>query len=657
MRLAFLAALALSSSILYSQTRERVLTPEVALDLKRVADVQLSPDGRQVVYRIGRPRKVAEPRGGAVGELWRIDVRGGAPSRIDAGFHAHRPRWSPDGSTLAWIAQKDPSSTPQVHLRPEGGGPVAALTASPGPVVAFEWSPDGRRIAYTAEDPATSEEIQALKEGRDGYVYDENYRQIRLYTVDREAKETALVSRAELTVREFAWSPDGAAFALSASATPLDDEHSLRTRPFVVSASGGEPRLLAKTDGPLSSPCWSSDGAWIVWLGSIAITDPSGGSVFVLPADGTGEPRNLTEGFEGTGRWLGPIPGTNRLALLAEVHQGMTVNSIDPVSGRMETLEDGGIFIEGPSFERTGAVFAVSTEAPEHPAEVYLGGPEGPLRRLTHSNSVLEGLTLGAQEVTRWRSSDGLSIEGVLIKPVGFQPGVRYPVVVHVHGGSEAAESNGWFGSYISWGQLLAARGYAVIYPNYRGSTGRGVDFSRANRRDLMGKEWDDIESALDHVIGMGIGDPDRAGIYGFSWGGYAAGWGATWASHRFKAVVAGAGIYNWTSEAGTNDTRTHEQLVHWDLPLYEHASYYLERSPIAHIRKAKTPTLLLHGELDPSCPVGQSIEMHTALKWKGVPVELVIYPREGHGMTERPHQEDFLNRGLAWLDRYLLGR
>jgi dipeptidyl aminopeptidase/acylaminoacyl peptidase len=405
----------------------------------------------------------------------------------------------------------------------------------------------------------------------------------------------------------------------------------------------------------LSHPCWSPDGTWIAWLGSIAITDPSGGSVFVLRADGTDPARNLTVGFDGTARWLGVLPGSDRLAFLADEHQATVIHSIDPASGQIDSLNDSGIFVDRPSFDRTGKSFAAAIETPEHPSEVYLGSPaDSRLERLADSNPALRGLTLGAQEVTRWTSTDGLAIEGVLIKPVGYQPGRRYPVVVHVHGGSEGVESNGWFGSHVSWGQLLAARGYAVIYPNYRGSTGRGTEFVRANRRDLMGKEWDDIETALDHVIELGIGDPDRAGIYGFSWGGYAAGWGATWASHRFKAAVGGAGIYNWTSEAGMIDSRTHEQLVHWDLPLYGHGSYYLERSPITHVRKAETPMLLMVGELDPSAPLGQSIEMHTALKWKGVPVELVVYPREGHGIRERPHQIDFLNRGLAWFDRYL---
>lgn len=634
----------------------RVLTPDIAIDLRPVTDARLSPDGRQVVYRITRNRTGAEPRGGPVGELWMTASTGGATVRIaNAGFDEENPRWSPNGRSLAWIARRTPGGPAQVFVRPLDETSTTVLTDAPGGVAAFEWAPDGRRIAFTAVDPLTVQERDAKDAGRDWYAFDADHKQIRLYTIETESRETTVVTRAELTVWAFAWAPDGSQFAIAATTTPLRDEQVLRTRPYVVSAAGGEPRLLLATNGPLSSPCWSADGQWLAWLGTIDDTESSGGSVFAMRADGSASPRNLTAGFEGTARWMTPLPGTNRLAFVAVERQSTSLRTIDPATGQMIVLNDSAIFMGLPSFDKAGSTYAVPVAAPTHPNEVYVGTIAAPrLSRITTTNPALDGLTLGTQETVRWRSHDGLEIEGILIKPVGFRSGVRYPVVVHVHGGPEGAETNGWFATYRSWGQLLAARGFVVVYPNYRGSFGRGVDFGRASRRDLMGKEWDDIETALDHVVALGIGDPHRAGIYGFSWGGYAAGWGATWASHRFKAAVGGAGIYNWTSEAGTIDTRLHEQIVHWGLPLYEHGSYYLERSPIAHIRRANTPMLLMVGKLDPSAPLGQSVEMFTALKWKGVPVELVVFPREGHGMRERPHQAEFLRRGLAWFDRYL---
>lgn len=653
------AAMLLASEAPVRGAESARLTPEIVLSLRMAADVTLSPDGREILYRIDRPRGAGEPRGADVGELWRVPAAGGPPQAlVDAGFDARHPRWSPDGERIAWIAREGPEGKPQVRTLARTGGSPVTLTSAAGGVQAFEWSPDSGRIAFTAWDAPTPEEMRAGSEGRDWIVVDAPPKQLRLYVLDLDVGTVALITRAELTVHHFAWSPDGARFVIGAAPTPSEDDRTLRVRPYLVSASGdGEPRMLGPAVGRVTDPCWSVDGKWIAWLGSTALTDPWAGSVFVVPAAG-GEPRNLTRGFHGTATALRALPGSaDAFVFRSEERQATTLRSVAAASGRMRLLAAPEQILWGaPSFSHDGRRFATAANARTHPNEVFvgrIGRPQG-LERVTDSNSQLRGVRLGVQEIARWRSRDGLEIEGVLIRPVDARPGARHPIVLHVHGGSESVVSNGWQASYSNWGQLLAARGYAVLYPNYRGSRGRGVDFVSGNRRDVMGREWEDIETGLDHLIELGLADGARAGIYGFSWGGFAAGWGATYASHRFEAAVGGAGIYNWISEAGTNDTRMHEQLTHWDAPLYEHFTLYLERSPIYYIRRARTPVLLLHGERDESCPLGQAIEFHTALKWKGVPVELVIYPREGHGMDEAPHRLDFLTRGLGWFDRYL---
>ncbi len=620
----------------------------------------MSPDGALVVFRIDHPPASGEPRGKTTGELFMVSAAGGEPVKIpDAGLNARSPRWSPDGRLLAWIATRVGHPGPQLHLRAATGGPVSVITAAAGGVATFAWSPDSTRIGFTARDAISAAQQQALDEGRDWIVFGSPAAQLRLYSVEIVSQITTLVTRAELSIHFFDWSPDGTRLVVAGAPTSGDDDGLLATQLYLVDAAGDVPKLIVPHAGRLSHVNWSGDGKWIAWLGSTHISDPWAGSVFVVPANAKGTPRNLMGDYPGTAVWLGALPGNpERLALVVEERQARVIRVLDLETGLMEpySVAPPAVFIGAPSFSRDGGMFATVASTPFHPSEAYVGVPGSirDLRRLTVTNAQLRDVALGAQEETRWTSKDGLSIEGVMIKPVGFRQGVRYPVVVHVHGGSENVVANGWMGSYIDWGQLLAARGYVVIYPNYRGSRGRGVDFVRGNRRDLMGREWEDIESALDHVVSLGIADQSRAGIYGFSWGGYAAGWGATYASKRFKAAVAGAGIFDWISEAGTNDTRMHEQLAHWDEPLYENFLSYLQRSPIYHIHRATTPLLMLHGAEDPSCPVSQAIEMHTARKWRGVPVQLVIYPREGHRLTEAPHQRDFVTRGLAWLDRYL---
>jgi dipeptidyl aminopeptidase/acylaminoacyl peptidase len=631
------------------------------VSLRIATDVALSPDGREVLYRLEHPGGLQEPRRADLGELWRVPAAGGLPRQLaKTGFDARQPRWSAAGERIAWIARQSPSSPPQAWVATDTGANPTVLTSEAGGVQALEWSPDGTRIAYTAWDAATPDETRAANEGRDWIVVDAPPKQLRLYVLDMRTRTARLATRAELTVHHFAWSPDGSRLVIGAAPRPGADDRALRVRPYIVDGAGGEPRAIAEIVGRVTDPCWSADGKWIAWLGSTSIADPWAGSVFVVSATG-GAPRNLTHGFQGTATSLQAQPGSaDAFVFRAEERQATTLRSVSASSGELKLLSAPTQILWGaPSFSREGGTFAIAANARTHPNEVFVGHPVQPheLQRVTDSNPALARVRLGSQEVTRWRSRDGLEIEGVLIRPVDHVPGQRYPVILHVHGGSESVVLDGWHGSYNNWGQLLAARGYAVLYPNYRGSRGRGVEFVMGNRRDVMGREWEDIESGLDHLIGLGLADGARAGIYGFSWGGYAAGWGATYASRRFGAAVGGAGIYNWISEAGTNDTRMHEQLAHWDAPLYEHFLLYLERSPLYHVRRASTPMLLLHGERDESCPLGQAIELHTALKWQGVPVELVIYPREGHGMDELPHRLDFAARGLDWFDRYLAPR
>lgn len=637
-------------------------SPEAVLSLVAVSNVALSPDGSRVLYRAEAPAEIAEPRAVRRGALWTLATNREHPEPLtNLQSDATRPAWAPDGKRIAWIGRATSTDVPQVFVRDVASGEERAITAVARGVETFAWSPDGTRIAFTSRTGRTEQQQRAVDAGEDWTLFGEPEAQIRLHIVELAGGRTWPVTPDRMSVHYFAWAPNGTRLAIVAAPTPSVDDEMLHARPFVVDARGGEPKLVAETVGWVAFPNWSPDGTQVAWLGSAVVFDPWHSDVWIASAEGEEPARNLTSGFEATAKWLGPLPGQpNTLALIVEEKQTNSLQAIDLRSGARKLLAaPEGIFSGAPSFSADGRTLAATINTPSHPNDVFVArrgstGRFDTMRRLTRANPQIDERALGSQQIVRWKSRDGLDIEGVLIKPVGFEPGKRYPVVVHVHGGSEGVTLNGWHASYDDWGQLLAARGYVVIYPNYRGSRGRGLTFISGNRRDLMGREWEDIESSLDHAIALGLADPARAGIYGFSWGGYAAGWGATFASHRFKAAVGGAGIYNWISEAGSNESRMHEQLAHWDAPLYEHFNLYLERSPIFEVHRANTPLLMLHGELDESCPVGQAIEMHTALKWKGVPVELAIYPREGHGMRELPHQRDFLTRGLGWFDRYL---
>jgi dipeptidyl aminopeptidase/acylaminoacyl peptidase len=276
----------------------------------------------------------------------------------------------------------------------------------------------------------------------------------------------------------------------------------------------------------------------------------------------------------------------------------------------------------------------------------------GELTRRTHCNPELEAAQLGTTEIVRWASDEGVEVEGILIKPSSYQAGQRYPLVVQVHGGPTWQWVNGFYANWHDWAQMLAGRGYAVLLPNPRGSTGRGPEYSNANFGDVGGGEYRDMLAGVDAMIERGIADPDGLGIGGWSWGGYMTAWTVSQTT-RFKAAVMGAGLPNMISDNSIGDIPS-ANLSYFEQTAYHDPDSYYDRSAIKHIRNATTPTLILHGEADKRVNMWQGVEMYMALKTLGVPTQLVTYPREPHGIQERKHQLDLMRRVVEWYDRYL---
>lgn len=638
--------------------QQQPLTPQRILDLRTVLNAQIAPDGAQVVFQLSRSRTAAERPGAAISELWTVPVTGGPPRRLTWNESSDTaPAWSPSGRTLAFLSRRGTAAVTQIYLIGIDGGEARPLTTSESAVTSFRWSPDGARIAYTAADAKTKAERDAEAAGRDWTVVDQNPKHNRLSIVDVATGGTRMVSGPDYSVQEFDWSPDGAQFVAKVIDAPSVDDDFMRGRLMTLPATGGDLNLVAKTEGKLTHPRWSPDCKWIAWLGATELKDPYAGSVFYAPATGGGAV-NLTPKYDGTANALDFLPGAPATIIFGAIErQHSVVHAITlPGGERKPVLAPGVIFNGAPSFTGDGKTFAIAAATPAHPNEVFVGTAGAIPRRLTRHNEWLDRVALGEQEIFRWKSRDGLALEGILIKPVGFEKGRRYPVVIQPHGGPESADLNGWYGSYSRWGQMLAGHGFLVFYPNYRGSIGRGVAFSMADQRDLMGREFEDMLDGIDALAAAGLADAARVGSGGGSYGGYASAWAATFASERFKAAVPWMGITNWFSMTGTSDIFYENSVVHWDLMMADPANHdiYWKRSPMAYIHKANTPSLIIHGAADTRVPIGQSQELYTALKHKGVPVEFVIYPREGHGVSETAHQLDFMQRVLGWFQKYL---
>ncbi len=555
----------------------------------------------------------------------------------------------------------------QVHLIGPSAGESHPRTAAPVSVTTFKWSPDGRSIAFTYTDPKTEDEKKAEAAGLDWIVADHHYKHTRLYRIDVASGTIQLVTEADKTVHDYDWSPDSTHLVIGAADTPTIDDSFMGVRLYIVPAAGGVPEPFVKTEGKLGFPRWSPDGQWIAWLGATSRNDPYAGSLYVAAVRGGGpvscetcppapDRANLTMSYEGTATWLGWQRGAPATAVFVAAERQATPIYRVPAAApqRQKLTSDNLVVVGAPTFSSNGARVALVANTPSHPNEVYVGDGTAAPRRITTLNPQLAGIELGTQEVVVWQARDGLTIEGVLVKPVGYRAGQRYPLIVQPHGGPEAADPDGWNGTSSRWGQMLAGRGFLTLYPNYRGSIGRGVAFAKADHQDLMGKEFEDMIDGIDHLVAEGMADRDRVGIGGGSYGGYAAAWATTFASDRFKAAIPWMGISNWISMTGTSDIFLENSTVHWDLVMYDHYEKYWERSPLKYIDRAKTPTLIIHGAADPRVPPGQSLELYTALKWKGVPVEYVTYPREGHGVAERAHQLDFMTRVLGWFTTYV---
>lgn len=643
------------------------LTPEMVLDLKSVSDAVISPDGDHIIYVLRVPRTADEEKGSDHEQIWMVSASGeGEPTRFVTGSgDAWSPQWSPDGRWIAFLSDRgeegddsDEGET-QVYVMSFFGGEARKLTESETSVRSFKWSPDGNWIAYVASDPKTEEEEEAEERGEDWTVVDENLKARRLWAIDVESGETRRVTETDISVWDFDWSPAGDRLVISATDEPRTDDSYMFKSLYLVAAAGGEPTQLCETEGKLREPRWSPDGEQIAFRGAVSLNDPYPGSLFVVNVS-AGRPVNLTPVIPAT---ITSVKWRNRESLMFAAIEGTetTLNTIDADGDEMKAVFSGVEIFYDFTLSRDGKRAAVAANSFEHPREVFLWEPgglfrrgEGTMTRLTHLNPDLDGIELAPQEAVSWTARDGLEIEGLLLKPLNYTEGKRYPLVVQVHGGPEGAYLDGWNTSWGRWSQLLAARDYVVLMPNFRGSIGRGVEFSKADHNDLGGADMQDVLDGIDYLVERGLVDDDRVGIGGTSYGGFLSALAATAHSERFAAAIDNAGISNWISFTGVTDIPYEMCIVHWNFWVFDHPDLPWERSALAHIDKANTPTLICHGKADIRVHHEQALQLYTALKHKGVETQLVLYPRATHGLRERAHKLDFMTRCIDWFDKYL---
>jgi dipeptidyl aminopeptidase/acylaminoacyl peptidase len=633
-----------------SSAQERVLTPEDIVNITAVHSPSVSPDGMSIAYVSNRPR-LESPSGNPT-DLWIVDAEGKNQRRFTwSAGNDWNPSWSPDGEWIAFLSDRDGST--QIYRIPVDGGEAEKITSAATSVRSFSWSPDGQSIAFVAQDPPDQSLIIEQKTGLDWNVVDRDKRALRLYLVYPESRQTHMISHGNYSIWHYAWSPDGTRFVTVATEQPTIDA-SYYGDLYFVDSNGSTLRLFAQTSGKTGPVTWSPDGRNVaVKIARVNGLEPIDGGVMVIPVEG-GEGRSILEDFSGTVIDFGWY-SNNEVYFTAQQDTRTTLNTVDIRNQRITKITDAGSVFTSISVTPDCRYFATAANTVNHPNEIWYGAfREREILRLTTSNPEVQEVALGDVSEVQWRASDDLMIQGVLIKPVGYVEGSRYPLIVQIHGGPEAASLQEWQGSWSRWGQLLAGAGYAVLLPNYRGSTSRGTGFIMANMGDMMGKEWEDILSGVDYLIQQGIADPERIGIGGWSYGGYTSAWAAARSSDRFKAAVMGAGISNWISFGGLTDIPNEMARAHWNGYMWDNKDIQWDRSPLKYIDNTAAPTLILFGENDARVPPSQGWELYNALKYYDVDTEFILYPRAGHSIVEREHQMALLNRVLDWFDRYV---
>jgi len=650
-------------------------SPELSMQVQRVEEVVPSPDGRLVAYTQSRaimePEKsewtkrifLASADGASRFQLTQEEVGIGSVS------------FSPDGRFVCFLSTRAGKRN-ICRIRVDGGEAVS-LTDWKGGIAAYRISPDGKWIAFAGSGPDEETE-KARKEKREWRVMDANPRCNSLWVFPTEPdvegrRPVRLLTTASYHVTNFDWSPDSLSIAFEHQPTPSEDIWP-QSDLSEVDVRAGAVRVLAGTGAAEGEPRYSPDGRWLAY---IRTADPArwAGSehILLLPRQG-GSPRDITSSFDegpslaalgflssagliprkGTGEFLGWSSDSSRLLFTGQKGMRHLLYAVSVEGSAKVVYGPENSVVRAAGLNTTGTSVGFSRESPDEPPEAFVMSLAGgaPIKVST-ANAGLPKLPPGKTRVIHWKSRDGLEIEGLLTLPFAYETGKKYPLVLAIHGGPMSYFSQRFTGEagVICPVASLAARGYAILEPNVRGTGGYGQKFRFANLNDWGGRDYEDLMAGTDYVISMGVADPKRLAVMGWSYGGYMTSWVVT-QTPRFKAAIDGAGITDLVSFTGTTDIPSF-------VPDYLSGEFwngfalYQARSPIYHVKGVTTPTLILQGGNDARVPPTQSYELYNALKRQGVTTQMVIYPGEGHSPEAPKDMMDVMQRQLEWVERY----
>ena len=647
-------ALLLAALVLPAQSAKRPLRSDDIYRLRDVSDPQRSPDGKWVAYTVS---SVDTARDRNSSDIWMVSWDGTQQRQLTHTPDSESsPRWSPDGKWLSFLSSRDGGDGPQLWLLATSGSEARRVSDVTGGIEDYAWAPDSKRLVFVVSDARDTEGTSHTKKpividrlhfksDPGGYVLDD-HDHLAIFELDARKLESLTSGTHDET--DPVWSPDGSRIAFVSKRVTGDPDLSENDDIFVMAAKPGAEitRLTTFSGEDDGRIAWSPDGKRIAYLMGFALPDHSFRmwKLAVVPSTG-GAPTVLTSALDrqviepawsADGKWI---------YMLEEDDRSQYVARVAATGGRVERVAGGGRMVTSLSLGSDGAATLIVASDSEPPEVYALEGST--LRRLTHQNDAwLREIQLGITEEFASRGKDGYEVHGILVKPASYVAGKKYPALLRIHGGPACCQDSHAFNFER---ELFAANGYVVVAANYRGSRGRGAAHQRAIAHDDHDRDISDLLGAIDYVVKRGLADPDRLGIGGWSNGAILTDRIIT-IDHRFKAAISGAGSANPIANYGTDQYMPDSGDAPWKNP-----QAWMKRSYVFfHADQITTPTLFLGGDRDFNVPIAGSEQLYFALRSRGIPTELVIYPDQHHGISKPSYKKDRLDRYVAWYDRYI---
>jgi dipeptidyl aminopeptidase/acylaminoacyl peptidase len=632
-------------------------TPELQIKTRTVGIPRVSPDGKRVVYTVSSAVMTSD-RSEYVTQLWLATTDGKENFQLTFNEKSSsNPKWSPDGNWIAFMSNRKDNKN-NIYLLPLRGGEAEPLTDAKSAVSNFEWSPDGKWIALTMTDAKTEDEEKNDKAKNDFRWVDENLKMSRLYVipVQKDAngkREPRKLTTENYNVDNFDWSPDGSRIVFDHTKSSVANDWTTGDV-SIVEVGAAKATIFANTSAAESSPLYSPDGKWI----AITISDnpPSwagSGLIEVFPAAG-GQAKVLTASYDAQPNITGWSADGKRIYFNEAKGTSTQLYSLDVASNKIEEIKTTPAVLAGINLNRTGTMLGFVRQTSDTPPDAFVSAVSTftPVQ-VSHANSDTKLPPVGKTEVIHWTSKDGKEIEGLLTYPVGYQAGQKVPLILNIHGGPTGVFQQTFLGGRGVYPlATFSSKGYAILRANPRGSSGYGTQFRRANYNDWGGADYQDLMTGVDKVIAMGVADPDRLGVMGWSYGGFMTTWIVT-QTQRFKVASAGAPVTNLMSFNGTADIPAFVP-DYFGGQFWDQMDAYQKHSAMFNVKGVKTPTMIEHGDADIRVPISQGYEFYNALKAQGVPTRMIVLPRQPHGPTEPKMQLAAMQANVEWFEKYL---